>query len=115
MACLAEIDAGSAEAQRELLFLFKLIELVQLPGSIEPQPKVSGALGFSDVYRCSACRADDFIRINKASEGLLKSLAALRVMALENVGRVVEMARHGGSVSRPGSSCANARNALPAP
>ena len=93
MTCLAEIDCGSSQARAELLFMVEL--LIQLGDRIEPRVDFSGSLGFSDVYRCSACGTDDFIRLNKASVGLLESLAALRVRALKRVAHYVEMAGHG--------------------
>src|SRR4051794_30325151 len=101
MLCLAEIDAGAERARQELLFLSKLMNLVELVGGIESQPNVSGALGFADVYRCPTCRTGDYIRVSKDSESLVEQLSALRVHALERVGRVVVMAQHASSLPHP--------------
>ena len=90
MACLGEIDGGSAQARAELLFLTTL--LVQLGDRVEPGADLSGALGFSDVYRSSTFGAGDFIRVEKPSVGLLKDLAALRVRASNLVAHLIEVA-----------------------
>jgi hypothetical protein len=108
MPCLGEIDAGAERARQELLFLAKLIQLVQFASGVERQPNIAGAFGFADIYRCPTCGAADFIRMNKASERLLESLSALRVYALECVGRVVEMAEHNASFSGPISASPSA-------
>jgi hypothetical protein len=98
--CLAEIDCGSSQAQSELLFLAEL--LFQLGDRIDPRTDFSGTLGFSDVYFCPAFGADNFIRLEKASVGLLKDLATLRRRALERVAHFVEMAnRHEASPDEP--------------
>lgn len=90
--CLGEIDAGSSLASGELLFLASLF--VELGGIVEFEANLSRTLGFSDVYRCPACRAENFIRVNKPSEGLLKSLGALRVRAYELLRMKLEEAGH---------------------
>ena len=92
MKCLDTIDAGSAQARAELLFLAVL--LGDLGYRIEPGTDLSGSLGFTDVYRCPACRTDDFIRMEKASVSLLEDLAALRVLARERVRQLVERLDH---------------------
>src|SRR5690349_4771742 len=90
MACLGTIESGSARARDELLFLVRLN--VELGGGVEPFPQLSGCLGFSDVYRCPAFGAGDFLILDKASEDLLETLAALRARALELIEKKVEMA-----------------------
>jgi hypothetical protein len=111
MACIAEIDAGSAEAQKELLFLAEL--LLQLRDRIDPRTDISGSFGFSDIYRCPTCRAGDFIRLNKVSVSLIKDLAAFRVRALERVRHLIEVVDRHGINTTSYSSCANAENASP--
>jgi len=96
MACLGEIDCGASQARAELLFLVSL--LVELGDCIEPQTDITGALGFSDVYRCPAMGADDFINLAKPSVGLHETLAALRTRALKLVAQFSKVARtHGDS------------------
>jgi hypothetical protein len=95
MACLAEIDCGSAQARHELFFLAALF--IELGDGIDPRTDLSGTLGFSDVYRCPAFGADNFIRLEKASIGLMKDLATLRLRALKRVRHLIEIAGHGGS------------------
>lgn len=123
MQCLAEIDCGAARARAELLFLAEL--LFQLGHSINPRTDISGPLGFSDVFRCPACRTGDYIQLSKISVTCEKDLAALRLRALEGVRHVIEIInRHGLLPSGPisaspsvsgasDSSCASARTAEP--
>jgi hypothetical protein len=78
MPCVDKIDCGSSLLSRVVVSKSK----ANLPRS----------LGFSDVYRHSALGADNFTRMEKASEGLLEGLATLRALALERVQRHVKIA-----------------------
>lgn len=100
MACIGEINAGADRARAELLFLVRL--LVQLGDRVEPQTEFTGTLGLTDVYRNSAFRADDFIRVEKPSISLLEDIAALRIRALKRVRQSVEIATsHCGLAGQP--------------
>ena len=78
--------------ERQLLFLVDL--LVQLGDCVDPGADFTGTLGFTDVYRSPAFGAHDFIRVEKASVGLLEDLTALRSRALKRVRQLVEIAGH---------------------
>jgi hypothetical protein len=104
MVCLEEIDCGSSQAQAELLFLAEL--LLQLGDSIDPATDITGAFGFSDIYRSPACETYDFIRLNKVSVSLVKDLAALRIRALKGVRDLVEIV-NGHRVSPIEPKCAS--------
>ena len=93
MTCLAELDCGAQRAREELLFLHSL--LIEVGETVDPFANLPMTLGFSDVFRCPALGAEDFIRLNKASVGLLEGIAALRVKARERVISLIEQAnRH---------------------
>ena len=64
---------------------------VQLVGEVEGPPYITGTLAGTDVFRCAAMGAGDFLRVEKASENLLERLTALRALTLERVGKLVEM------------------------
>ena len=84
MACLGTVDCGDQRAREELLFLFGLN--VELLGGVEVMPDFTGvSLGFTDVFRSPAMGADNFIRLEKAPEDLLKLLATLRALTRERV------------------------------
>jgi hypothetical protein len=89
MTCVGTIDCGSSQARAELLFL---VELIQLGDRVEPASDLSGTLGFTDIYRCPALGADNFIKLEKASVGLLDDIAALRVRARDLVRHCIETA-----------------------
>ena len=95
MACLETIEAGHKEAVSELLFLRSL--LIDLGCRVEIEANCPRALGFTDVYRSPAFRTNDFIRLEKPSQDLLESVAALRLLASERVKHLVEGVRHGSS------------------
>ncbi len=96
MSCIGEIEAGGDRAREELLFLSGL--LIEFGGGIEQFPNGPVSFGFTDVYRCSALGADNFIRVHKFSEDGLEHLATLRVLTREIVEHLVEVAnRHGES------------------
>ena len=92
MTCVGTIDCGASQARAELLFLVDL--LIQLGDRVEPASDLSGTLGFTDIYRCPALGADNFIKLAKASVGLLDDIAALRARARDLVRHRVEMAGH---------------------
>ena len=91
MKCLDTIDCGSGRAADELVFLHDLC--IELLGGVEHLPDISVSLGFSDVYRHPAFRADDFIRLEKAPEDLLELLATLRALASERVRDLIKVTR----------------------
>lgn len=92
MACLGHIKGGSDLARADLLFLTDL--LFQLGCRVEVLANLPRTLGFTDVYRSPALGAEDFISVDKASEGLLEALSTLRVLTLERVRKLVEVAGH---------------------
>jgi hypothetical protein len=90
MTCVGTIDCGSSQARAELLFLVDL--LIHLGDRVDPASDLSGTLGFTDIFRCPAEGTDNFIKVEKASVGVMRDLAALRIRALERVRHLVEMA-----------------------
>jgi hypothetical protein len=88
--CIGEIDGGAEIARFELLWLIEF--LVEFGCRAEIQANLPRSLGFTDIYRCPAMGTANFIRVNKASEGLLKGLAALRVLAREVMRHKIKVA-----------------------
>jgi len=88
MVCLGEIDCGASQARVELLFLVSL--LVESGDDIDPRTYIPGTLGFTDVYRCPAMGADDFIQLSKPSVSFIEGLATLRIRALKRVADLIK-------------------------
>jgi hypothetical protein len=80
-------------AAENLIFFVDL--LFQLGCGVEVLANLPRALGFTDVFRSPALGADNYINVNKATEGPLEALAAFRVLALERMRELVEVAGHG--------------------
>jgi hypothetical protein len=113
MPCIGEIDAGSREAQAELLFLMQLIEALR---GVDPSPEIAGCFVSPDIYRVPAMRAGDFIRVNKPSQEFLELLSALRARAYDYVINIVEgVVAHGEAPKRACETSSIAQNGAVSP